>query len=286
MTLLDRIHDCNNAVLDNFIPLCVYGQTVGWVSEEFAQRLLQEAPLMSKENGCILIQGAGKDYVSLSRSVDDALFRIYERDNHGFGKWCGERTPVVAAMGQPPLFEVERAALPALGIISNGVHLNGFVGQGDGLSMWVARRGAHLASQPNLLDQIVAGFLPVGGSTMEKLCEEADEEAGIAESLMRTACATGGVTFLQLTEVGVRQGFVFTYDIQLPSDFVPENKDGEVDEFMLLKPQEVLDMLAASRCFKFDSALVVIDFMVRKGFLSPEHVEYAPIVTGLRGAGS
>ncbi|HEY9081052.1 NUDIX hydrolase [Magnetovibrio sp.] len=285
MTLLDRVLDCNNATLNDFIPLCVRGQTVGWVSEEFSHRLLQEAPLIIRENGSIVIQGGDRDYDALSSAVDEALFRIYSRDNHGFGKWCGERTPVVAAMGQQPLFEVERAALPTLGIISNGVHLNGFVGEGADLSMWVSRRGAHLASQPNLLDQIVAGFLPVGGSTMDKLCEEADEEAGIPQELMRMAQPTGGVTFLQLTDVGVRKGFVFTYDLRLPSDFVPHNKDGEVGEFLLLKPREVLDMLASGPCFKFDSALVAIDFMMRRGFVPPEHNEYATIVTGLRGVG-
>jgi hypothetical protein len=45
---------------------------------------------------------------------------------------------------------------------------------------------------------------------------------------------------------------------------------------------DVIDRVAATKDFKFNVALVNIDFMVRHGFVTPDDPDYLEIVAGLR----
>jgi hypothetical protein len=57
------------------------------------------------------------------------------------------------------------------------------------------------------------------------------------------------------------------FDLELPTDCVPSNKDGEVSEFALLSAGEVEKLLAAGE-FTVDAGTVTIDFLWRRGALS------------------
>ena len=57
--------------------------------------------------------------------------------------------------------------------------------------------------------------------------------------------------------------------------------DGEVDAFYLWSINKVRDILEQTDDFKFNSGLVVIDFMVRHGFIDADEPAYADIVSGL-----
>jgi hypothetical protein len=83
-------------------------------------------------------------------------------------------------------------------------------------------------------------------------------------------------------EEGVRNDVLFVYDLALPTDFVPRNTDGEIEEFYLWPVERVIETLASGDAFKFNVALVVIDFLVRRGLLPPEDPDYLEIVHGLR----
>ena len=71
------------------------------------------------------------------------------------------------------------------------------------------------------------------------------------------------------------------YDLELPADVVPENADGEVERFELKTLSEVDSILRTSQAFKTNCSLVVIDFLVRHGYLSPDEPDYESIVTAL-----
>jgi len=62
---------------------------------------------------------------------------------------------------------------------------------------------------------------------------------------------------------------MYCYDLILPSSFEPVNSDGEVSHFLKVHCSE-LKHLAADERFKPTSALVLIDFLIRHGFITPD----------------
>ena len=66
------------------------------------------------------------------------------------------------------------------------------------------------------------------------MAKEADEEAGIPAWLVGGAKSCGTVSFVRESSRGVHANTEFVYDLQLPIDFKPTNRDGEVDGFELV----------------------------------------------------
>ena len=79
-----------------------------------------------------------------------------------------------------------------------------------------------------------------------------------------------------------------TFDVRLPHGMVPINADGEVDEFRLLRTEELLASLRDDLpLWKPNSALVAIDFCVRHGLVEPSEPGYLETLALLRvGRGS
>ena len=70
---------------------------------------------------------------------------------------------------------------------------------------------------------------------------------------------------------------MFNYDLWLPEDFVPENTDGEVDEFMLMSFEEMAQLTDTSNEFKNNCNLVNIDLLLRKGVINQSHPDFDDI---------
>ena len=63
---------------------------------------------------------------------------------------------------------------------------------------------------------------------------------------------------------------------------MPHNTDGEIESFYLWPIAEVRERMAETEDFKFNVALVNIDFLIRHGHLSPDEPGYVDLVEGLR----
>jgi hypothetical protein len=150
------------------------------------------------------------------------------------------------------------------------------------MKIWVARRSRFKATGPGKLDHIVAGGQPAGLGLMQNLVKECAEEAALPEALARRARPAGLVSYLTETSEGLRNDVLFAYDLELTPDFTPRNNDGEVEKFFLWPVARVMQVLAESDDFKFNVALVIVDFLVRHGLLGPEDPDYVDIVQGLR----
>jgi hypothetical protein len=195
----------------------------------------------------------------------------------------GELFPIAPRWSMPPLAELDRSWVTQFGIPAYGVHLNGYVGSGDGLSMWIARRARRKMTYPGQLDNIVAGGQPAGLGLFENMVKEAAEEAAIPPDLAGNIIPIGQVSYVMETEDGLKLDTLFNFDLAMPADFVPENTDGEVDEFMLMPLRQVAEIVRDSFEFKFNCSLVVIDFLIRHGYLSPdEEPDYAALCRGLQ----
>jgi len=182
----------------------------------------------------------------------------------------------------PILFDMERAATGLFGVRSHAISLNGFVRRDDGLHIWVARRSDTKATYPGELDLMVGGGHPAGLTLHENLIKECHEEAGVPEALAATALPVGGISFCSEQCGQVINQFQFIYDLELPDGFTPQNMDGEVSCFVLWSLEKIMTTLCNTNDFMFDSALVIIDFLIRHGVIDGEHPEYSDLVLGLR----
>ena len=280
LSLLDRIEECRRWNRANYRPFRVAGKTVGWVTHGFAGRLSAFPRVFLVEAaGVDLAPGLG-DYAERSAAVAEVL--VHLRDEGMIKGWRNEPYPVGTDFYAPPLLQMERAAVPLFGVRAYGVHLNGFTGHGPDLKLWVGKRSKSKQTAPGKLDHLVAGGQPLGLTLMENLVKECAEEAAMPAELARQSRPAGLVSYVTERIEGLRNDICFVFDIDLPAGFRPRNTDGEIEDFYLWPIGQVRERLAATDDFKFNVALVNIDFLVRRGYLSPDEPGYVDIVEGLR----
>src|SRR5229473_1595568 len=172
-------------------------------------------------------------------------------------------------------------AVPFFGVRAYGVDLNGYRRDRGGLHLWVGRRAPDKRVAPNKLDNTVAGGIGNGYGVAATLAKEADEEAAIPASLIERAVPVGAITYLMENDIGIRDGVLFVYDLELPAEFVPQNRDGEIVQFELMPAERVIERIRATDDFKFDVNLVYLDFALRHGLLPVDEPEYLIVASGL-----
>jgi len=185
--------------------------------------------------------------------------------------WRAEEVPVMAQGGDAPLCKIERAACALFGVRAWGVHMNGYVRRDDGLYLWVATRARAKTTYPGMLDNTVAGGQPVGIGPYENMIKECAEEAGIPFDIAMNLRCAGAISYRRQTSKGIEPDQAFCYDLELPADFTPVNQDGEIDKFELWPIQAVAERVRDGADFKFDCNLVIIDFLIRHGVVTPEN---------------
>ncbi|KAJ5279323.1 thiamine pyrophosphokinase-related protein [Penicillium angulare] len=191
--------------------------------------------------------------------------------------WRNEKYPVYGPGGQF-ILDMERCASPLFGIVSYGAHMNCYVQDASGLKFWIPRRAKNKQTYPSMLDNTVAGGMCTNEKPFECIVREAMEEASLPESTIRSAIRpVGCVTYSHIRdaraggETGLSQPEVeYVYDLKLEPTVIPKPGDNEVEEFNLLTVQEVQDALANGE-FKPNCSVVIIDFFVRHGLLTPEN---------------
>lgn len=192
--------------------------------------------------------------------------------------------------GKEMVVSMERAATPLFGVVTYGVHMTCYrYVEGGQLRLWTPTRAMDKKTYPGMMDNTVAGGVATGEGAMECLVREAAEEASLSETIVREkAKAVGTVTYFHVRDhrAGGETGLfqpecLYAFDLELPADVVPTPDDGEVHEFRLMSVEEVKRALAEGR-FKPNCALVLLDFFIRHGILTPENEpDYVEIVSKL-----
>ena len=178
---------------------------------------------------------------------------------------------------------MERAAIPQFGIWASGVHVNGFVREAGELFMWIGRRSPDKYIAPNKFDQLVAGGRSALHGVRETVLKEAEEEAGLDAALAARAVPVGALSYCTRQAEGLRRDVLYLYDLELPAGYTPVNRDGEIVAFELWPIARVLECVRDTDDFKFNCALVVIDFLVRHGVITPDdEPDYLTLARGLR----
>lgn len=184
--------------------------------------------------------------------------------------WRDETYAIRNAFDAAPLAFIERAAARFFGTMTYAVHLNGIVKYADRApQLWIARRSDTKATDPGMLDNVVAGGIAWGLSVEETIVKECWEEAGIEAGLAATAQAGRTVHVLQSLPEGTQAEQVFVYDLQLPDDFAPRNQDGEVGEHRLARIDEVARWIEDGE-LTVDASLATLDCMLRSRWIDED----------------
>ncbi|MGB8274014.1 MAG: DUF4743 domain-containing protein [Alphaproteobacteria bacterium] len=284
MSFLDRIRELNAHDLSKFIPFFAGEAQIGWIARA-------RVPDLSPYSDVLAVQG---DRIALDARLAEAPARTRAmagvaralRARGVISRWRDEPYAVVPiadkTLASPPLFAIERAAVPFFGIRAFGVHMNGYVRSPRGLALWIARRSPKSDVHPGKRDNMVAGGQPAFLSVFDNLAKEAAEEANIGADLMGRARSEGYISYCVNTLEGLSTATMFVFDLELPKEFVPENTDGEIAGFDLIPVREVMDLVAGSHEFKPNSNLVILDFAIRHGVIAPDDPEFEPLHSGLR----
>ncbi len=238
-----------------------------------------------------------KDVAERDRVLASFLADLRERRVFGvLDGWRGELYPVYSydreKGSREVIMNMERAATPLFGVVTYGVHMTAYTYPTDGemgMKIWVPRRAMTKQTYPGMMDNTVAGGLTTGEKVLDCLIREASEEASLPEDLVREKARPGGtVTYFHVRDerAGGETGLCqpecqYVYDLELPVDVIPVPGDGEAVDFRLLSVEEVKTALKEGQ-FKPNCALILLDFFVRHGVLTPENeLNYIEVVSRL-----
>eukprot|EP01041_Mallomonas_annulata_P008817 gene8817-18248_t len=296
--IIQRINE-NNDVSEkefrNFIPFKVGNMNYGLLIPEFADRLVvfKDVFVESQSTGQRVLRFVPQLESADAETRTSAVATVTKslKDQGVISGWRNELFPVVSEFSSPPAFLLERAAYSFFGVKGYGVHVNGYVRGVSGRieKLWVATRAPNKSTWPSMLDHIVAGGLAYGISPTNTVVKECAEEANIPESLALMSQAVGAVSYRGKDEYGrLKRDALFCFDLELPPDFTPTPVDGEVESFQLRDLSWVLDRIVEGgpKGYKPNCNLVVLDFLVRHGVISPEAPRYLELVSSLRSGES
>jgi 8-oxo-dGTP pyrophosphatase MutT (NUDIX family) len=278
MSFRDHIVSCNNYDPARVVPLTAGGARIGLLRRDNAAALRRFSDVFAVGSDGVELVASG-DVAAVSRAIDSVVDALVADGR--VPKWRNETFDVAPRWGMPPVFRLDRGAVPFFGTRAYGVHLNGYAREGDTLRLWVGRRSPTKQIAPNKLDNLVAGGIGNGHGVDETLVKEAEEEASIPPGLVKHAVPAGAVSYRMETRLGIRDDVLFVYDLETPADFAPENRDGEIVHFELMTASEVLERVRVTSDFKFNVNLVILDFAVRHGLLRADDPEYLNVATGL-----
>lgn len=278
MSLLDRVREAHQFDPTGLVPFVIDGQLVGYAELLFAAALAEYPNEFRLEDGKLHLATIMRSPKGRTEAVAFVLADLKRRNL--VPGWRDELYPVFINPGDD-LLQIERATATLFGIRTIAVNLNGYVEKDGEVSIWLQRRAMSKPISPGKLDVLVSGGLPAGGDPFENMVRECHEEAGIEDALARQARYVGTLDFRATRRDGVHHGHYLNYDLSVSETFQPDNQDGEVDDFLLLSAREVMDILSTTRDVAFDSALVIIDFLLRRGIIDPTHPEHDDLCKAL-----
>lgn len=277
--LLRYVDELNCWQPDHFRPLYIAGQRAGHLKDFMCAALEQWPGYFSVQPDRVDMIAGGDDFNQRSQLLREVTRALVEQQV--IRTDLDEPYAVTGSGHEDVLALLDRGAAGYFGIRTYGQHINGFVRDGERIRMWIGRRAADRFHFPNRLDNFVAGGLPQNLSLADNVIKECHEEAGVPAELAALALPVGAVSYCREIETGLKPDALYCYDLDLPTDFVPQNTDGEVAEFMLLDLQKVLEIARDTDEFKTNCVLVIIDFAIRHGSFDPEQAGYLELVQGL-----
>src|SRR6266849_2730605 len=188
MSFADHIRACNNYDPARVVPLVAGEQRIGWLRHDNAAALAPFREVFAVEPDRVRLVAPG-DADAVSAAVDAVVEALVVANRAP--KWRNETFDVMPRWGDPPIFRLDRGAVPFFGVRAYGVHLNGYRREDGRLHLWIGRRAPDKRVAPDKLDNIVAGGIGNGYGVAATLVKECEEEAGIPPLLVERAVPVG-----------------------------------------------------------------------------------------------
>ncbi|MEX3938009.1 DUF4743 domain-containing protein [Paraburkholderia sp. BR10937] len=265
-------------------PFHIGDERVGWIRENDVALLARWPDVFEIDGDAHIARvtlAPHFDNVTTRSAALGSVIGALAAEGHIPG-WRNETYAIRNAFDAPPLAFIERAASRFFGTMTYAVHLNGVVEYADSGAagvgapgapqLWIARRSDTKATDPGMLDNVVAGGIGWGLGIEATLVKECWEEAGIAEELAREARAGRTVHVLQSLPEGTQAEQIFIYDLVLPADFVPHNQDGEVGEHRLARIDEAARWIEEGE-MTVDASLATLDCLLRRQWIDEDACE-------------
>jgi len=230
---------------------------LGLLPPRHATALTQVLPLCEWAGSYLVWDTDAQSASTRSASLQAALGQL--RDQGLLPGWRDEKfsfwdtSDCQADNANPPFLSVERSGFRFLGMMSHAVHVNGFLEDGR---VWCGRRSLQKATDPGLLDNLAAGGLAAGETILSCAVRELSEEAGLDVANSRELQSAGSVRISRSSELGWHDETLHVFNLRLPDDFRPVNRDGEVAEFVCLMPDELVECIGRHE-FTPDAALAL-----------------------------
>ena len=260
------------------LPVIVH--KMPWTSSFDVDHERRTVHVLDQSNGADTSQSCTAAFSTLiNLCIDQNTFRVFN----------GKHSELYPIPGSRYAVSLERFAAPLFGITTRGAHLTVYTHStttksqkpnSDGKSkmkIWIPRRSPHLNTYPNLLDNTVAGGIRANETPLENILVEAQEEASLPPELLSSSLkAHGTITYMKVTGPGaagehglVHPDVLWVYDMEVDESVVPKPEDGEVKEFYLMGVEEVKERVKRGE-FKGNSAVVMVEFLIRHGFVTEE----------------
>jgi 8-oxo-dGTP pyrophosphatase MutT (NUDIX family) len=249
------------------VPFWLAGRRVGSVAREHLAALRQlRAPLAFEADALHL--AAHPEPSAQLAPLNEAL-----RHAGLIRAWRDETFPIFDPATLRPLAHTERAAARFWGTLTLGAHATGFVRDTAGAisHLWIATRSPHKATDPGRQDNLVGGGVGAGQTPREALVREGFEEAGLEAAQMAHAVSAGVLRLHRDIPEGFQHEWLYAFDLELPPDVRPRNRDGEVAGFSLMPVAQAAE-LATGAAMTVDAALVTLDFLLRRGLVAADEV--------------
>lgn len=171
--------------------------------------------------------------------------------------WRNEQLAVCNTQDQR-LATVERGVVRPLGIATRAVHLVGCAPDGR---FWVQQRAFNKANDPGQWDTLMGGMISAADTVETALERETWEEAGLRTTELVGLKQGGRITMRKPNRDDAGVGYVVEkvdwFIATVPHDTPPNNQDGEVEQFMLIAPQELVRRLQNNE-FTTEAALILV----------------------------
>ncbi|XP_059062125.1 uncharacterized protein LOC131854955 [Achroia grisella] len=253
-------------------PFLVAGHQVGLIRPNVMKYLQRFPEVFNITDKHVELNPAFRDYKQRTMRVAEVLQNLrVENEICALKGWRDECFEVSTPFYHESLLEMDRSAICLFGIRNYGVSVTGYLYHPTkGLCIWLQQRSFTKQTWPGKWDCFVSGGLAVGYGILETTIKEAAEEASVEGELVKKLVPAGCVSFYFESERGLFPNTEYVYDLELPLDFAPRNADGEVECFELLTAEECIQR-ALSPQFKTTSAPVLLDFLIRRGYINPEN---------------
>ena len=246
----------------SLLPWVVGDDRVGWLRHDLRAVLgYRWSSVFVPRDGALQLHERLDSIEARSHAVAEVLAML--RQSGWVRGWRDEHYAVLGETDNAIKLTMERAAVKRFGVRGRAAHLNGVVRTPAGISIWIAKRSESKPVDPGRFDNLVGGGIAAGSDVAATLIKECWEEAGIPAQLAARAGAVDGMRFECLDPEGVDANQIYAFDLELPSDFVPSNQDGEVERFELVPSYRVREMIAEPNLLTIDAALVTLACLER-----------------------